>query len=427
MKSVEKRSAATIIGHMTGVDPVPHISKWFPDENTYENRPVCGVFNLKKIVFSDPDRGIRPIDFLADDIESLENVKQSIVGSKLFPSDSLERHLWMVWFQSVLPIGNSLSGEEYIITHEYKQPLHAYLSGKIICNLSVEQIDSLEDARTKPAPLGFEFPMDIVSYATPHVNLTQWKNLIIPPRQYKYLSDYVQQMTKLFQDSSDKYYKETVESYTIEKLHVILSRRLNAQGKHEPLNGSKRDLIGRVFTGDYERFANFYHPIRNKEQEELVHAYWNDDIHSVAEPGETAIDINRKSKTYDMTRSLNNSTGKMHSDAFLKILALIRAQDASKKKAYEEFYKSSENSRKYAESIILSPVFASNFFILNDFDEAILSSYVDIDDGRICRVYIPVKSDNSLVVLNIPDKEFWYFNADREIQTLMEAKVKAQR
>jgi hypothetical protein len=74
----------------------------------------------------------------------------------------------------------------------------------------------------------------------------------------------------------------------------------------------------------------------------------------------------------------------------------------------------------------LNPVFTSKFFILNDFDEAKLSSYVDIDDGRICRVYILVKSDHSLVVLNIPDKEFWYFNADMEIKSLMEAKAKAQ-
>ena len=428
MKSVEKRSAATTVGHLTGIDPVTHHSKWFPDEKTYENRPVCGIFNIKKLVFTDPERGIRPINFLADDIATLKNIETCIVGSKLFPAESSERKSWVLWFESVMPIGGSLSGEEYIRTHEYKQPLKDYLSGKIICYLSPGDIDGLEEARAKSAPLGFEFPEDIASYATPHVNLTQWKNLVIPPRQYKYLSEYVQNMTKKFQDATDKYYRETSDSYTIEKLHKILSRRINTQGKHDPLNGTKNDLMGRLFTGDYERFSTFYHPIRDKAQEELVEAYWNDDeMNSASDSIEESSEINRKSIAYRLSRSLNNLEGKIHTDAFLKLLALIKARDAAKKQAYEEFYKHSDHSRKYGESIFLSPYFGSNFFVLGSFIEAILGNFVDIDDNKIFRVYIPVKSENSLVVLNISEKEFWYFNADLQTTTIEAAKEKGKR
>ena len=422
LKPVEKRSAVTMIGHLTGMDPVTHYSKWYPDEDTYEHRPVCGIYNLKRIIFTDPERGIRPIDFRADDITWMETIKQSIVGSLIFPSGSPARTVWTLWFQSVLPIGNSISGEEYIRTHEYKQPLKDYLSGKIICHLSSEEIDCLEEARQKSTPMGFEFPTDIVSYATPHVNLTQWKNLVIPPRQYKYLSEYVQNMTKIFQDSSEKYYRETMDSYTIDKLHGILARRLNTQGKRDPLNGTKRDLIARIFTGDYEAFANLYHPIRDKAHAEMVHTYWNDS----EELQEDLTDTNCKRKTYDLSRALNNTTGKVHTDAFLKILSLIRVQDAEKKQAYSEYYRASE-SRKYGESIILSPLFASNFFILEDFEEARLSTFVDIEDKSTFRVYIPVKSDDTLVVLNIAEKEFWYFNADIKVSTIEQAKAKANR
>ena len=423
LKSVDKRNAVTSVGHLTGIEPVTHFSKWFPDENTYENRPVCGIFNLKKIVFTNPEGGIRPIDFLADDIASLKAIEKCIVGSKLFRAESPERNSWVQWFQFVLPIGDSLSGEEYILTHEYRQPLKDYLSGKIICHLSVDEIESLEAARANSAPSGFEFPIDVVSYATPHVNLTQWKNLVIPPRQYKYLSEYVQYMTKTFQDATDKYYHNAMDRYTIEELHTILSRRLNTQGKHDPLIGTKRDLIGRIFTGDYERFASLYHPIRDKGQEEMVQAYWNDDPNSINE----AMDINRKSRAYEMSRALNNKLGKIHTDAFLKILALIRARDVAKRKAHAEYYSHSEQHRTYGESIILTPQFASNFFILNDFDEARLSQFLDIDDSKLFRVYIPIKSDNSLVVLNVPTKEFWYFNADSQITALDEAKEKGRR
>jgi hypothetical protein len=331
LKSVDKRSAVTPVGQVTGIEPVTHYSKWLPDENTYENRPVCGIFNIKRLMFTHPERGIRPIDFLADDIASLLTIEKCIVGCKLFPSESPERNSWVSWFKSVLPIGGSLSGEEYILTHEYKQPLKDYLSGKLICHLSADEIDNLEEARTKSTPVGFEFPTDIISYATPHVNLTQWKNLVIPPRQYKYLSEYVQSMTKTFQDASDKYYRETAESYTIDKLHRILSRRINTQGKHDPFNGTKSDLIGRIFTGDYERFSTLYHPIRDKAQAEMVLAYWNDTMQSVTEPAEGPDVINRKSRAYALSRSLNNATGKIHVDAFLKILASIKVRDAAKK------------------------------------------------------------------------------------------------
>ena len=424
LKHVDKRNAITMIGHLTGIDPVTHNSKWFPDENTYDFRPVCGIYNLKRIMFTDPERGIRPIDFRTDDITAMETIKQSIVGSLLFPSGSSARTAWVLWFQSVLPIGNSISGEEYIQNHEYKQPLKDYLCGKIVCHLSVEEIDALEEARQKSTPMGFEFPTDIVSYATPHVNLTQWKNLVIPPRQYKYLSEYVQNLTKVFQESTnDKYYRGFLDSCTIDKLQGILARRLNTQGRHEPLNGTKRDLISRIFTGDYEAFSNLYHPIRDKEQAEMVHAYWNDSV----ELEEVSVDVERTSKVYNLSRALNSTTGSIHTDTFLKILALIRAQDTNKKQAYSEYYSKASESKKYGGSIILSPQFASNFFILEDFEEARLSNFVDIEDSAIFRVYMPVKSDCSLVVLDISAKEFWYFNADINVSTIEAAKAKANK
>jgi hypothetical protein len=163
LKSVDKRSAVTPVGHVTGIEPVT-------DGNTYENRPVCGIFNIKRLMFTHRERGIRPIDFLADDIASLLTIEKCIVGCKLFPSESPERNSWVSWFKSVLPIGGSLFGEEYILTHEYKQPLKDYLSGKLICHLSADEIDNLEEARTKSTPVGSNFRQTL--YNMPRLMLT---------------------------------------------------------------------------------------------------------------------------------------------------------------------------------------------------------------------------------------------------------------
>ena len=429
MKAVDKRSAVTPVGHMTGIEPVTHHSKWYPDENTYENRPVSGIFNLREIPNTDPVHGIQPINFLDDDIIALLTIKQSIVGSKLFPTGSVDRQKWMLWFQSVLPVGGSLKGEEYIKTHEYKQPLSSYLSGKNKNHLSASVLADLETSRSKVAGMSSDWPEDIVSYATPHVNLRQWKNLVIPPRQYRYLSAYVQTMTKIFQDSTEKYYQEIAERYNIDKILNILARRINTQGKHDPLNGTKKDLVARLFTGDYERFATIYHPIRDKSQEDLVQAYWNDGTHQSIELTDATeiVEKSRKSRVYTLTRQLNNTTGRIQNDSFLKILGLIKARDLARKQGFEEFYKVTEGSRRYRESIFLTPQFGSNFFVLSDFDEARFSDFVDIDDIKnIHLVYIPVKSENALVVLNIAEKEFWYFNADPDVRTIDEAKEKGQ-
>ena len=436
LKAVEKTSAVTFTGHLTGIEPVTHHSKWFPDEDTYasENRPVAGIFNLKRIPYTDRIKGIRPINFISDDITALEAVKQSIVSSKLFPALSPDREEWICWFTSILPAKKSVSGEDYIQTHCYKQPLREYLSGAKFISVDDSIIEDLESLRTKfdSKLSSFEWPRDLVSFATPHVNLVKWKNLIIPPRQYKYLSEYVQQLTKTFETATVDYYRKNILQNSVEKLIAILSRRLNIQGKHDALNGNKENLISRIFTGDYEMFTKFYHPIRDKNLEALLLAYWNDASGDNSDEIKTESELKAESRRgqieYTMSRALNDSAGnKIDSTTFLKLLSLLKGRESAKKKAYDEFYKTNEGSRQYRESIFLSPPFGTNFFILNDFAEADLFKFASIEDETIHRIYIPVKSDDVLIVLNVEEKEFWYFNANSTITSYDDAHDRGTR
>ena len=40
---------------------------------------------------------------------------------------------------------------------------------------------------------------------------------------------------------------------------------------------------------------------------------------------------------------------------------------------------------------------------------------------------LDVKSDHSLVVLNISEKEFWYFNTNMNLELIADENAKAQR
>jgi hypothetical protein len=429
LKPVDKKSAVTMIGVLTGIEPVTHHVKWFPDEFTYENRPVEGFFKLRIIPYSS-EEGISPINFFEDDISNLEAIQQGIVSSKLFPSGSKDRDSWMNWFQWVLPKGRSLLGKDYVLDHEYKQPLKHFLSGKLTNYISDTVVNNICLRKVQSDKDSVEWPKDIISFATPHVNVRAWKNLVIPPRQYQYLSEYVQHLTKSFQDATNKYYESRSHLLTIENLQTILCRRLNTQGKHEALNGDKQALIARVFTGDYEIFTNFYHPIRDSSKRNLVRAYWLDGKPVTPQDAEelAMVAVDRQSRAYELCRDLHAAevTHKISSNTFMKILSLLRNRDALKVKAFQEFYPK-EASRKYLKSIFLSPSFATNFFILNDFQEADLTTTIDLSGNSIFRVYIPVRSEDSLVVLNVIDKEFWYFNADASVTFIDEAKRKGER
>lgn len=123
--------------------------------------------------------------------------------------------------------------------------------------------------------MDFEWPEDIVSYATPHVK-TGFSSLTINPRVYKYGSPYLKDLTRSYSALTKVYY-EQLNGLNIPAICSMLKRKVDGQGRHPPTNGSKTDIITRLFEYDYIGFVNLYHPIRNPEYKALIEALFGNE------------------------------------------------------------------------------------------------------------------------------------------------------
>ena len=59
--------------------------------------------------------------------------------------------------------------------------------------------------------------------------------------------------------------------------------------------------------------------------------------------------------------------------------------------------------------------------------EADLFKFVHIEDLNIHMIYIPVKSEDVLIVLNVEEKEFWYYNANPSVISYKDAHDRGTR
>ena len=82
-------------------------------------------------------------DFDQNDIDSLLATKSAIIRSGKFKIDTAKCEVWMEWFDSTLP--TSSSAKEYAISHEYSQPLNAYLSDTILYTIPKQYLADCKD------------------------------------------------------------------------------------------------------------------------------------------------------------------------------------------------------------------------------------------------------------------------------------------
>ena len=245
LKSVSKTDAATLIGQQTGLEPITHHVKWFPDDRNDLGMIGCGIFTLRRIPVANPNTGIPPIDFQSNNIANLETTRSAIMNHSMFPATSEKRHEWDIWFKSVMPENGVLSGEAYIKSHFYHQPLNDYLSNKKQAKRQIppQILNEIANTITSSMSTSIEWPEEVFSYSTPHVTFPEWKASVINPRLYKYQCENAQKLVKSFQDITLKYYQRMEEKFLLTQLQAILRRRLNVQGKHEALNGNKQELM----------------------------------------------------------------------------------------------------------------------------------------------------------------------------------------
>ena len=87
LKQCSKIDAATEIGQLTGLEPVTHHVKWFPEQRNDIGVLGDGIFTLRRIPVTTP-YGIPPIDFNAKNIEYLWTTRAAIMNHKMFPENS---------------------------------------------------------------------------------------------------------------------------------------------------------------------------------------------------------------------------------------------------------------------------------------------------------------------------------------------------
>ena len=363
------------------------------------------AFTLRSIPITDPIDGIPPDDFDQKDIDKLLVTKSAILNCTSFPDGCSERQEWLDWFQSVLPDKGNLKGADYIKSHKYEQPLNEYLSNTLNSSQPVPSIleNFYKSAAHSKSPM--EWPEDIYSFATPHVSFPGWKAQVINPRVYRYQSMSIQNLVKDFQDSTKVYYDLMDKTYIVQKLVNILCRRLNAQGRHEPVNGTKEALILRISQGDLFMFTKLYGGIREESKRSLVISH-----------SQKSESTKTNSIIHGLVTGLHQKVEEISEITFLKILELFRLRDDLRCKTYDNVYSVKETTvvnSIYLRNIYFNPEIGAMMFALESFSSEIINLLQNlISDSKIMRLFFPIRSLKSLIVVSVPDKEFWYFNAD---------------
>ena len=418
LKACSKIEAATLVGQQTGLEPITHHVKWFPDDRNDLGVLGGGIFTLRRIPVTDPVTGIPPINFQSKNIESLETTRSAIMNHGMFDSKSAKRTEWDSWFKSIMPEEGILSGLEYIKSHSYHQPLQDYLSNKKFPKrqLAPNILDEIAITITNSSSVSTEWPEEVYSYSTPHVNFPDWKSSVINPRLYKYQSESAQKIVKLFQDNTLQYYLRMEEKVLVTQLQCILRRRLNTQGKHEALNGNKEELIKRIAQGDFMKFAKIYGGLREKEKRKMLDFYWETNLL------EAESSFDKTSTIFKLVKNMQDTSESLHEAVFIKILDLFKSRDLFLQTANDSLYNVTETKNivhAFKRSYFIPSEVSTKFFVLEMFDENLIAFRDMLIDKRTMRIYFPIRSMMSLVVISVPDKEFLYYNADSKSTSQM--------
>ena len=415
LKSVTSSEAVSDIARLTGIEPVTHHVKWFPDElNVLGIAEMRGIYTLREIPTIDHSVGISPVDFDIQDINNLMATKSAIINCDLMPAKSDERQVWMDWFEQTLPRDKSTSAKEYIRSgHSYHQPLLKYLSQSVSAQSFSENILNEIKTRVDESSMPkFSWPDDVVSYATPHVLFRSWQNALLPPRVYKYQSANAQILAQCYTEMTKKYYSDMATSVTIPILEKILIRRLDKQGKHHPLSGSKSDLMTRICSSDCLKFGNLYHPIRNASDIALLEEYFN---HSDDQAQSTMTsEFNIVKEIFDLVKTLRAQISIL---AINKLMELFQVRENSLLVAYNQVYPETNASKpRRKRNIYLASEIGNSIFISLR-TEKIYSDAIEgyCNSQEANQIFIPIPGYRSLVVLSVDLKEVWFFNANEAL------------
>ena len=236
----------------------------------------------------------------------------------------------------------------------------------------------------------------MISVATAHVK-TEWNKLTIPPRQYKYCSKYLQELTAQYEGLTKAYYVG-LSDVTNTELIAMLKRKVDAHGKHPTLTGTKEELVARLFEYGYVDFINFLHPIRDPVLSALVDSIWGDTIMPGTAPP--------KLVTFFDLATLRTGISPSY-EAFIASIDLINRSDSNLCNGYDQVYLKSSNPSSRQKSLIVHPAAAQR--CMHGANGSLIAMGIELVDLPY-RVYIPLRLDNVLIVVDFNKKQFYLYN-----------------
>ena len=219
----------------------------------------------------------------------------------------------------------------------------------------------------------------------------------IPPRQYKYCSPYLQELTQGFEIATKEYY-ENIKKLTNLKISSILNRRVNEQGKHPTLTGNKDELISRLFENDYVNYVNLYHPPRDAYAGALVGRIWENDLPRAINPPALL-------PIQDLVTLKIGS--EISSNAFVACINLLNSNESSISKGFDQIYKHSKYPETRQASLIAHPTSALTQMTTDRGDLLAMGLQVH---NLPYRFIIPLRLDNSLLVADFQEKRFIFYS-----------------
>jgi hypothetical protein len=321
--------------------------------------------------------------------------------------DSPEREWWVKWFRETLP--QSLLGDDYIKDHTYKQPLNAYLSGSVRNVIPMEYLRCVKDMSL--ANTEFEYPLDILSMATPHVS-TEWMKHTIPPRQYKYCSPYLQQLTTTFEGVTKSYYKRYAEKMTITALHEKIKRNVDENGRHPALKGTKAELVAKIFEMDYVHYVNLYHPIKDTSDQVLIDNLWAQ-----------LIPFGSKAVVVPFRDIMSLRPGcQMSYEAFVASVDLLNRRDALLCTAFNQHNDAGASTERRQKSYVVHPSAAGEHMCASQLQGNVYSMGVQVANLPHI-LYIPIRLSHCVIAANFTTKTFMFFSVRNAPKVHLEKKA----
>ena len=228
--------------------------------------------------------------------------------------------------------------------------------------------------------------------------MTEWNKLKIPPRQYKYCSPHLQNLTEYFESRTAAYYAE-VKTLLKETINERLVRRVDEQGKHPSLAGSKEELVAELYESDYVNFISIYHPPRDSASNIFVKRIWQNDVPAGRAPP-VLLQISDL-----MTIQPRGSL--LSSNAFIACINLINTNEQQICKGYDEYNKTTKTIRTRTPSFIAHPNASLEQMMSSKNGDLIAMGFSPTNLPFL--FIVPLRLDNAVLAVHTSKRNFLFY------------------